>query len=69
MTGRHDAIVIGGGINGLTCATLLAKNGARAQWALWSHWLIWHGRRRCTARKPDCAGCEVAKLCPSAGKA
>jgi endonuclease-3 len=31
----------------------------------WSHWLIWHGRRRCFARKPDCANCEVFKLCPS----
>jgi endonuclease-3 len=37
------------------------------QWALLSHWLIWHGRRRCTARKPDCKGCEVRELCPSAG--
>ena len=38
------------------------------QWALFSHWLIWHGRRRCDARKPDCANCEIQKLCPSAGK-
>lgn len=41
----------------------------REQWTLFSHWLIWHGRRRCDARKPDCVGCEIAKLCPSAGKA
>jgi len=41
----------------------------RAQWTMFSHWLIWHGRRRCGARKPDCARCEIAKLCPSAGKA
>jgi endonuclease-3 len=41
----------------------------REQWTLFSHWLIWHGRRRCDARNPDCAGCEIAKLCPSAGKA
>ena len=34
-------------------------------WAIWSHWLIWHGRRRCYARKPDCANCEVFRLCPS----
>ena len=34
-------------------------------WTLWSHWLIWHGRRRCYARKPDCANCEVFRLCPS----
>lgn len=34
-------------------------------WTLWSHWLIWHGRRRCFARKPDCSNCEVFTLCPS----
>jgi endonuclease-3 len=37
------------------------------QWTVFSHWLIWHGRRRCDARKPDCAGCEVVKLCPRIG--
>lgn len=36
-------------------------------WTLFSHWLIWHGRRRCFARKPDCAGCEIARLCPRRG--
>lgn len=36
----------------------------REHWTLFSHWLIWHGRRRCPARKPDCASCEVAPLCP-----
>jgi endonuclease-3 len=38
------------------------------QWTMFSHWLIWHGRRRCFARKPDCDGCEIARVCPSAGK-
>lgn len=38
-------------------------------WTLFSHWLIWHGRRRCAARKPDCAHCEIRALCPSAGQA
>lgn len=37
------------------------------QWTLFSHLLIWHGRRRCFARKPDCANCEVQTLCPKAG--
>jgi endonuclease-3 len=37
----------------------------REHWTNWSHWLIWHGRRRCYARKPDCSNCEVFKLCPS----
>jgi endonuclease-3 len=38
----------------------------RVQWTDLSHWLIWHGRRRCKARKPDCEGCELRELCPSA---
>ena len=37
----------------------------REDWTLFSHWLIWHGRRRCTAQRPDCEGCEVRTLCPS----
>ncbi len=47
----------------------LMKLIPRGDWAILSHWLIWHGRRRCPARKPDCAHCEIANLCPSAGKA
>jgi endonuclease III len=43
----------------------LMKLVPQKYWAIWSHWLIWHGRRRCYARKPDCASCEVFKLCPS----
>ncbi len=46
----------------------LMKVVPRGDWTLWSHLLIRHGRRRCTARKPDCAHCELAALCPSAGK-
>jgi endonuclease III len=46
----------------------LMKLIPRDSWTLFSHWLIWHGRRRCFARKPDCVGCELATLCPSAGK-
>ena len=36
------------------------------QWTLFSHLLIWHGRRRCFARKPACPDCVLNKLCPSA---
>jgi len=46
----------------------LMKLIPRDQWTIFSHWLIWHGRRRCQARKPDCDGCEVQHLCPSAFK-
>ena len=37
------------------------------QWTLFSHLLIWHGRRRCFARSPDCAQCEIRGLCPRIG--
>jgi len=40
----------------------------RKDWSLYSHLIIHHGRVRCQARKPDCAGCELCLLCPSAGK-
>ncbi|MFH0908319.1 MAG: endonuclease III [bacterium] len=37
-------------------------------WTTWSHSIVWHGRRCCFARKPNCAGCSVNDLCPSAFK-
>ena len=44
----------------------LVKLVPREHWTLFSHWIIWHGRRRCNARKPDCPNCEIRELCPSA---
>ncbi len=46
----------------------LMKQVPQDDWAQFSHWLIWHGRRRCGARKPDCAGCELRERCPSVEK-
>ena len=46
---------------------VLMKLVPQSQWAMLSHWLIWHGRRRCFARRPDCAHCEIQKLCPRRG--
>ncbi len=43
----------------------LMKLLPRERWTIWSHYLIFHGRRRCFARKPDCRRCEVLDLCPS----
>jgi endonuclease-3 len=44
----------------------LMKLIPRDRWTLFSHWLIFHGRRRCFARNPDCAGCELRTFCPTA---
>ena len=45
----------------------LMKLVPQEQWTLFSHWLIWHGRRRCYARNPDCPNCEIKALCPRIG--
>ena len=37
-------------------------------WILFSHQLIWHGRRVCQARKPRCAECNLERLCYSKDK-
>ncbi len=44
----------------------LIKQIPQDAWTLWSHLLIWHGRRRCMARNPDCPNCELRTLCPTA---
>jgi endonuclease-3 len=41
---------------------------ARRDWTMLSHVVIWHGRRRCHARKPACGACPVARWCPSFGE-
>ncbi len=45
----------------------LMKIVPREDWIDFSHLLIWHGRKRCNARKPDCIQCEVAGFCPKIG--
>jgi endonuclease-3 len=45
----------------------LVKLVPQNDWCVFSHWLIWHGRRRCVARSPDCVNCELLKLCPQIG--
>ena len=39
----------------------------KKDWTMFSHRMIFHGRRICSARKPDCAGCALAKECPKIG--
>jgi endonuclease-3 len=39
------------------------------RWGKAHQLLVWHGRRTCHARNPDCAGCVVAELCRKVGVA
>ena len=40
----------------------------KRDWTMLSHYVIWHGRRRCHAKKPACGACPVATWCPSYGE-
>ena len=43
----------------------LQKLVPREHWGILPHLLIWHGRRVCLARAPQCERCVVNDLCPS----
>ncbi|MCU1596028.1 MAG: nth [Frankiales bacterium] len=45
-------------------ATLIDKR----EWTMFSHRVIFHGRRVCHSRTPACGACAIAKLCPSYGE-
>ena len=37
-------------------------------WTMLSHYVLWHGRRVCHARKPACGACTLSRKCPSFGE-
>jgi endonuclease-3 len=39
----------------------------KKDWIAFSHGMVWHGRRVCFARNPDCPGCALNKVCPKRG--
>ncbi|KIE58761.1 endonuclease III [Methylacidiphilum kamchatkense Kam1] len=39
----------------------------KESWTEFSNLIIWHGRKRCKARNPDCPHCELNELCPKIG--
>lgn len=43
----------------------LAELVPKKHWVMFPHWLITHGRNVCNARKPKCAECVLADICPS----
>ncbi len=79
--GRNEGVVVDthvkrvAGRLGLTAETNpvrverdLMKVLEPADWHAVPWRMILHGRQRCAARKPDCAGCEIRGLCPSADR-
>ncbi|MDF2771230.1 MAG: endonuclease [Geminicoccaceae bacterium] len=58
LTSETDPVKVEQGLMGLF---------PREQWTMLAHLLIFHGRRVCDAKKPRCAECTLAEICPSAG--
>ncbi len=59
---------------GLTAETIpekiekdLAELVRRKDWIMFPHWLIFHGRKICQARKPKCEICVLENICPKIG--
>jgi endonuclease III len=55
------------GSDAVKIETELMKLVPQEDWIAFSHCLVWHGRRRCDARKPDCGRCEITDVCPKLG--
>ena len=45
----------------------LMKLVPKKDWIFFSQGMVWHGRRVCFARNPDCPGCALNKVCPKRG--
>ena len=58
LTTNHDPVKIEQDL-----MTLVPKK----EWTMFSHWLIFHGRQVCFARKPNFAGCTLNDICPKVG--
>jgi len=67
VTRLSNRLGLAKGMDAVKLEQKLMKLVPQSDWTHFSHWLIWHGRRRCDARKPDCANCEIKNLCPQIG--
>ena len=56
------------GKNVLEVEKELMKNIPREKWSQAHHWIIWHGRKCCTARNPNCENCTLRPLCKEGKK-
>ena len=45
----------------------LEKLVPKKNWVMFPHWMIYHGRQVCDARKPKCGECTLASICPKIG--
>ena len=79
--GKADGIVVDTHVTRISRRLELTKNSdapkieqdlmkvvPRTKWILFSHQIIWHGRRLCIARRPKCVDCALENICHAADK-
>jgi endonuclease-3 len=79
--GKNEGVVVDTHVHRISRRLELTKNDdprtieqdlmkviPRDRWTLFSHQIIWHGRKTCIARKPKCAECSLENLCHAGDK-
>ena len=79
--GRNDGVVVDTHVHRISRRLELTRNHdpkkieqdlmkviPRERWTLFSHQVIWHGRKLCIARRPKCADCPLENLCHAGDK-
>jgi endonuclease-3 len=79
--GKNEGVVVDTHVHRISRRLELTKNDdprsieqdlmkviPRDRWTLFSHQIIWHGRKTCVARKPKCAECALENICHAGDK-
>jgi endonuclease III len=79
--GKAEGLVVDTHVQRISRRLELTKNGdpknieqdlmriiPRAKWILFSHQVIWHGRKLCLARSPKCVDCPLENVCHAEDK-
>lgn len=79
--GKADGVVVDTHVHRISRRLELTKNDdpkkieedlmrviPRTKWTLFSHQIIWHGRRLCFARSPKCMECPLENICHAEDK-
>ena len=64
VTRLSNRLALASGQNAVKLEKDLEKIVCQKDWINFSHWMIWHGRKLCKARKPLCRDCFLKNVCP-----
>ena len=68
VTRISNRLELASGTDAVKIEQALMKVIPQEKWTLFSHQIIWHGRKICIARKPKCAECTLENICHAGDK-